>query len=88
MGLSVYLAPLAGITDTAMRQICLEYGDCLTFTEMISVNGLFYNNSRTKDLLHIAKGEETVGSCSAAMLIPYRRWPALRRKYWENVFVR
>ena len=61
MGLSVYLAPLAGITDTAMRQICLEYGDCLTFTEMISVNGLFYNNTRTKDLLHIAKGEETVG---------------------------
>lgn len=61
MGLSVYLAPLAGITDTAMRQICLEYGDCLTFTEMISVNGLFYNNSRTKDLLHIAKSEKTVG---------------------------
>ena len=61
MGLTVYLAPLAGITDTAMRQICLEYGDCLTFTEMISVNGLFYNNRRTKDLMRIAPGEKTVG---------------------------
>ena len=61
MSMSVYLAPLAGITDTAMRQICLEYGDCLTFTEMVSVNGLFYNNRKTKDLLRLSPLEKTAG---------------------------
>ena len=55
MGIPVYLAPLAGITDAAMRQICLEMGECLTFTEMVSVNGLFFKNKRTNELLSLAK---------------------------------
>lgn len=59
--LPVYLAPLAGITDAAMRQICIEEGNCLTFTEMVSVNGLFYKNKRTNELLSLAKDEKSVG---------------------------
>lgn len=57
----VYLAPLAGISDAAMRHICLQKGPCLTFTEMVSVNGLKYQNAKTNELLSRAAEERTVG---------------------------
>ena len=57
----VYLAPLAGISDAAMRHICLQKGPCLTFTEMVSVNGLKYQNAKTNELLSRAAEECTVG---------------------------
>ena len=46
-----FLAPLAGFSDFAMREICLEYGAGLTFTEMVSCKGILYDNENTKDLL-------------------------------------
>ena len=48
---NLFLAPLAGFSDFAMRSICLGYGAGLTFTEMVSCKGLLYNNENTKDLL-------------------------------------
>ncbi len=57
----VYLAPLAGITDVAMREICIDYGASLTFTEMISAKGLSYKNQRTKELLALSPKETKVG---------------------------
>lgn len=48
---NVFLAPLAGFTDFAFRQICYELGAGLCFTEMVSAKGLNYNNEKTKDLL-------------------------------------
>ena len=30
------LAPMAGVTDRAFRQICREHGAALTVTEMVS----------------------------------------------------
>lgn len=55
------LAPMAGVSDPAMRQLCVEQGAQLTFTEMISAKGLSYANERTACLLELAPNEAQVG---------------------------
>ena len=42
------LAPLAGVTDVAFRIICEKYGADKTFTEMVSVNALAFDNKQTE----------------------------------------
>lgn len=58
---SAILAPLAGVGDVAFRQLCLEHGAQLTFTEMVSAKGLSYANERTVHLMDLAQGEDRVG---------------------------
>lgn len=58
---NIYLAPLAGITDAAMREVCIECGAGLTFTEMVSANGIKYNNEKTKKLLDLSRLEDRIG---------------------------
>ena len=55
---NLFLAPLAGFSDFAMRQICLNFGAGLTFTEMVSCKGLLYDNENTKDLLYCSQDEK------------------------------
>ena len=55
---NVFLAPLAGFSDFAMREICLSFGAGLTFTEMVSCKGLLYDNENTKDLLYTTDAEK------------------------------
>ena len=55
---NVFLAPLAGFSDSAMREICLSYGAGLTFTEMVSCKGILYDNENTKILLKKTDGEK------------------------------
>ena len=57
----VMLAPMAGVSDVAMRQLCRQSGATLAFTEMVSSKGLSYSNKKTADLLDLAPGEEEVG---------------------------
>lgn len=52
------LAPLAGYTDKAFRQICLDYGADLTVTEMVSAEGLARDSVKTEELLERADGEK------------------------------
>lgn len=52
------LAPLAGYTDKAFREICLENGADITVTEMVSAEGLARNSSKTKELLERAENEK------------------------------
>lgn len=54
---NLFLAPMAGITDKAFRTLCKSFGVGLTYTEMVSVKGLYYNSKNTKDLLDIDKTE-------------------------------
>lgn len=54
---NIFLAPLAGITDKAFRQIASEQGAGLTYTEMVSAKGLKFHNRRTFDLLGISEAE-------------------------------
>ena len=45
------LAPMAGVTDFAFREICSDFGADMVVTEMISAKALEYNNARTKKML-------------------------------------
>ena len=54
------LAPMAGVTDEAMRSLCLEHGAALTYTEMVSAKALSFSNEKTRQLLRTAPGEEKV----------------------------
>ena len=59
-GHSVILAPMAGVTDRFFRQLCIEYGAQLTYTEMVSAKGLSYANVKTAHLIDLAPNEEKV----------------------------
>ena len=54
------LAPMAGITDSAFRQICKKYGADVVYSEMISVDGLHYNSKKTLELLKFSKKEKPI----------------------------
>ena len=53
----VALAPMAGVTDTAFRQLCSELGAGLTCTELISSKALCYRDKKTFSLLRQFPGE-------------------------------
>ena len=47
----VFLAPMAGVTDSAFRRICRRYGCGLVYSEMVSAKALYYGDKKTKQLL-------------------------------------
>ena len=49
---NVFLAPLAGYSDAALRIICSNYGASLAFTEMVSCKCLKYNPEKSLELLY------------------------------------
>ena len=51
------LAPMAGVTDAAFRQICSELGAGYTVTELISSKALCYHDKKTFSLLAQFPGE-------------------------------
>ncbi len=51
------LAPMAGVTDAAYRQICSELGAGLTYTELVSAKALCYQDKKSKQLLQPFPGE-------------------------------
>lgn len=51
------LAPMAGYTDIAFRELCKENGAGLTVTEMISTRGLVHCNAATKTLMRLSSLE-------------------------------
>lgn len=48
---SVILAPMAGVTDFAFREICAGLGADATVTEMVSAKALCYGDKKTASLL-------------------------------------
>ena len=54
----IMLAPLAGVTDAAFRIICERNGADKTFTEMVSVNAMAYDNRKTNDIIFISDKEK------------------------------
>jgi len=51
------LAPMAGITDSAMRQICREYGADVVYSEMASVSALYFKPEKTLALVKFNRKE-------------------------------
>ena len=52
------LAPMAGVTDAAFRQICAELGAGYTVTELVSAKALCYHDTKTAQLLRPFPGEK------------------------------
>lgn len=52
-----WLAPMAGYTDVAFRELCRGYGAGLTVTEMVSVRGLVHGSAATAQLTRLAPNE-------------------------------
>ena len=57
----VFLAPLAGVSDVAFRILASEMGASMTFTEMVSIKGMYYENDNTSIITYIDKREGPVG---------------------------
>jgi len=57
----VILAPMAGVADSTFRAIARNFGAALTFTEMISADGIIHQNTNTLRLLYFKPEERPIG---------------------------
>lgn len=55
------LAPMAGVADTAYRQLCCEMGAVMCVSEMISAKGLCYDGKGSAELCRITPQERPMG---------------------------
>jgi len=51
------LAPMAGVTDSAFRQMCKSFGADVVYSEMVSATALVYNPKKTLEMLASDKKE-------------------------------
>ena len=56
----VFLAPMAGVTDTAYRIIAHDMGCPLCYAEMVSVQGIHYRNEKTLQMLTTEQRERPI----------------------------
>ena len=54
----VFLAPMAGVTDSAFRRICKSFGCGLVYTEMISAKALAFHDKKTASMLAVHPEEK------------------------------
>src|SRR3989344_802132 len=54
------LAPMAGVSDSAFRQLCKSFGADVVYTEMISADALHYGSKKTLAMLKFAKSEKPI----------------------------
>lgn len=60
LGVPVYLAPMAGVTNEAFRRLCHEQGATVVMSEMVSARALAMGNERTEAMLGVAADEHPV----------------------------
>jgi len=78
----IVLAPLAGLSDSAMRRLCRRHGASMVWTEMVSAEGAVRNSWKTFDLLAFHEEERPIafqlfGSRPESMAEATRRAAAL-----------
>ncbi len=56
----VFLAPMAGVTDTPYRILAREMGCELVYSEMVSDKGINYRNAHTLEMLHTESAERPI----------------------------
>ena len=49
------LAPMAGVTDSAFRQVCQRFGTAYTVSEMISAKAMEYGDKKTRELADLSR---------------------------------
>ena len=57
---NLILAPMAGITDTPFRMLCLQGGAGLVCAEMVSAHALHYGNKKSGRMLQVSPKEHPV----------------------------
>lgn len=57
-----FLAPMAGVSDRAFRELCVSFGAAYTVTEMVSSKGLVMGDKKSAQLLTLGEGEKTAGA--------------------------
>ncbi|MDD4004148.1 MAG: tRNA dihydrouridine synthase DusB [Elusimicrobiaceae bacterium] len=71
------LAPMAGITDSPFRRVCLRGGAGLVCAEMVSARGVLHENARTQAMLGFPPDEHPVSlqifGCDAEALVSAAR---------------
>ena len=58
----VALAPMAGVADRAMREICREYGAAYSVGELASAKGISLNDKKSESYLVVNQSERPYGS--------------------------
>ena len=53
----VVLAPMAGVTDFALRRLCRSCGAALTTSEMVRARALVYHDQKSRELLFLPQEE-------------------------------
>lgn len=48
---NIFLAPMAGVTDSSYRKICRKKNAGLLYTEMVSSKGLYYGDKKTEQIM-------------------------------------
>lgn len=51
------LAPMAGVTDRAFRELCVSFGAAYVVGEMVSAKGVSFNSERSKELMILSDEE-------------------------------
>ena len=57
----LFLAPMAGVTNTVFRRICKARGADVVTSEFVSAEGILHRNSRTRYYLEFQEDERPVG---------------------------
>jgi tRNA-dihydrouridine synthase B len=57
----VYLAPMAGVTDSIFRRLCKEQGADVLVSEFVSADGVLHKNRRTRDMVRFLPEERPIG---------------------------
>lgn len=55
------LAPMAGVSDRAYRELCVQYGAGYCVSEMVSSKALSFNNKKSEDLMETSNLERPCG---------------------------
>lgn len=55
------LAPMAGVTDRAYRELCVEFGAAYCVSEMVSSKALSFNSKKSEELMEISDYERPCG---------------------------
>jgi nifR3 family TIM-barrel protein len=59
--LPLYLAPMAGVTDSVFRRLCKEQGADVLVTEFVSADGILHRNQHTREMLGFRPEERPLG---------------------------
>jgi nifR3 family TIM-barrel protein len=59
--LLLFLAPMAGVTNSIFRRLCREQGADVVTTEFVSAEGIMHRNARTQGYLSFTQEERPLG---------------------------